>query len=71
MQASQRIGQAPEGVRWIRVANREADIYEYLLRCQELGYGCVIRAAKDRALSHPETGERAGRLCAAARNAVP
>jgi len=69
--ASQRVGRAPAGVRWIRVAEREADIYEYLVSCQELGHGFVIRAAKDRALSHPETGKRAGRLFAAARSAVP
>ena len=65
------IGHAPEGVRWVRVADREADIYEYLVSCQELGHGFVIRAAKDRALSHPETGKRAGRLFSAARSAVP
>jgi hypothetical protein len=70
-QASQRVGRAPAGVRWVRVADREADIYEYLVSCQALGHGFVIRAAKDRALSHPETGERAGRLCTAARSAVP
>lgn len=70
-QASQRVGRAPAGVRWIRVADREADIYESLVSCQELGHGFVIRAAKDRALSHPETGKRAGRLFTAARSAVP
>jgi hypothetical protein len=70
-QASQRVGCAPEGVRWIRVADREADIYEYLVSCQELDHGFVIRAAKDRAWSHPETGERTGRLFTAARRAVP
>ena len=31
----------------------------------------MIRAAKDRALSHPETGKRAGRLLTAARSAAP
>lgn len=70
-QASGRLGHAPEGVQWVRVADREADIYEYLVSCQELGHGFVIRAAKDRALSHPETGKRTGRLFAAARRAVP
>jgi hypothetical protein len=70
-QASQRVGRASAGVRWMRVADREADIYEYLVSCQELGHGFVIRAAKDRALSHPETEKRAGRLFAAARSAVP
>jgi len=39
--------------------------------CQELGHGFVIRAAKDRALSHPETGKRPGRLCTAVRSGVP
>jgi hypothetical protein len=39
--------------------------------CQEFGHGFVIRAAKDRALSHPETGKRTGHLFAAARSAVP
>jgi hypothetical protein len=70
-QASHRLGCAPARVRWIRVADREADIDEYVVSCQELGHGCVIRAAKDRALSHPETGKRTGRLCTAARSAVP
>ena len=54
-----------------QVADREADIYEYLVSCQERGHGFVIRAANDRALSHPETGKRTGRLFTAARSAVP
>src|SRR4029453_7537383 len=45
--------------------------YEYLVSCQELSHGFVMRAAKDRALSHPETGKRTGRLFTAARSAVP
>ena len=61
-QASHRVGCAPAGVRWVRVADREADIYEYLVSCQELGHGFVIRAAKDRALSHPETREAYGTI---------
>ena len=60
-QASHRVGCAPAGVRGVRGADREADIYEYLVSCQELGHGFVIWAAKDRALSHPETGKRTGR----------
>jgi transposase-like protein len=48
-QASHRVGCAPAGVRWVRVADREADIYEPLVSGQELGHGFVIRAAKDRA----------------------
>ena len=69
--ASQRLGHAPPDVQWIRVADREADIYAYLVSCQKLGHGFVIRAAKDRAVSHPETGKRAGRLFPAARSAAP
>jgi len=37
--AGQRIGPAPEGVRWIRIGDREADIYEHLRSCQALGHG--------------------------------
>src|SRR5262249_57534581 len=70
-QASQRVGRAPAGVRWIRVADREADIYEYLVSCQELGHGFVIRAAKDRALSHPQTGKPPGPLFAPAPSPPP
>jgi hypothetical protein len=65
------VGRIPQGVQWIRVDDRQADIYEYLLSCQELEHGFVIRAAKDRALSHPETGKRTRRLSPAARSAVP
>jgi hypothetical protein len=53
------------------VADREADIYAYVVSCQALGHSFVIRAAKDRALTHPETGKRAGRLFTVARSAVP
>ena len=59
--ASHRVGCAPEGVRWVRGADRDADIDAYWVSCQELGHGFVIRAAKDRALRHPETGKGAGR----------
>ena len=68
-QARQRLGHAPHDVQWIRVADREADIDEYLVSSQALGHGFVIRAAKDRAWSHPETGKRAGRLLTVARSA--
>jgi hypothetical protein len=69
--AGQRIGPAPEGVRWIRVGDREADIYEHRRSCPVLGHGFVIRAAKDRALCHPQTGERAGRLFEVVRRTAP
>ena len=70
-QARQHLGHAPQDVQWIRVADRDADIYAYLVSCQALGHGFVSRAAKDRALSHPESGKRTGRLFTVARSAVP
>jgi hypothetical protein len=58
--ARQRVGHAPAGGRWIRVAKREADIYEFLWSDQERGHGLVGRAVKDRALSTREPGKRDG-----------
>jgi len=63
------IGQAAAGVRYVRVADREADIYEYLLSCQQLHHGYVVRAYKDGALQSPETGKREGQLFEKARKA--
>ena len=41
---------APDGVRWIYVADRESDIYEVFERCVARGGDWVIRAAQARAL---------------------
>jgi len=61
--ATERIGTAPAGqVRWVRVCDREADIYEYLCGCRSQGHGFVVRAAQDRAIVEFETGKRAGCL---------
>jgi Transposase DNA-binding/Transposase Tn5 dimerisation domain len=61
--ATERIGRAPAGdVRWVRVCDREADIYEYLCGCRSQGHGFVVRAAQDRAIVEFETGKRAGCL---------
>lgn len=49
------LGTVPSGARWVRVCDRGADMYEYLLDCQRLGHGFVIRAAQDRALHSPGT----------------
>jgi hypothetical protein len=68
-QSSREIGPASEGVRYVRVADREADIYEYLLSCQQLGHGFVVRACTDRALHNGATGRREGRLFETARTA--
>jgi hypothetical protein len=61
--ATERIGKAPAGqVRWVRVCDREADIYEYLSGCRSQGHGFVVRAAQDRAIVEFQTGKRAGCL---------
>jgi hypothetical protein len=47
------LGPAPgagTGPRWVRVGDREADVYEFLERCHDAGHGYVIRVAQNRAL---------------------
>lgn len=53
-QAGERIGAAPPSVRWVRVCDRGADIYEFLQSCRHLGHGFVVRAAQDRLLCFPQ-----------------
>ncbi len=67
--ASQRLGLAPDNpaVRWVRVCDRGADIYEHLQACGEFGYGFIVRAAQDRALVEPATGQKNGQLFPTAR----
>ncbi len=62
LDASRRIGPAPadDAVRWVRVADREADIYEYLVMCKDMGHGFVVRAMQDRIVLDPATGRRGG-----------
>ena len=64
--ATARIGPAPavEGVRWVRVADREADIYEYLTSCLEQNHGFVVRLAQDRVVLDPVADEHAGLVLA-------
>jgi hypothetical protein len=50
LEAGAQWGPAPIAVRWVRVCDREADIYEFLADCQRLGHGFVVRACQDRAL---------------------
>lgn len=65
------IGPAPAHERWIHVEDRGADIYEHMIQCKALGHGFVIRAAHDRRLEDPVTGERCGTLFSTARAAPP
>lgn len=62
--ATARIGAAParDDIRWVRVCDREADIYEYLCGCRQQGHGFVVRAAQDRVVVDPGTGKRIGTL---------
>ena len=66
--ATSRLGTAPDNpaVRWVRVCDRGADIYEFLVNCQAEGHGYVVRAAQDRALLDA-AGAPAGHLFATAR----
>ena len=73
VRASHRLGPAPAeaAVRWVRVADREADIYEYLCSCRELNHGFVVRATQDRVVwtgAGPTTRDH---LMAAARGVEP
>jgi hypothetical protein len=46
----ERVGGPPAGSRWIYVADREADFYEPIERCQRHGTDFVLRGYRDRAL---------------------
>ena len=67
-QATQRIGSkiADSAVRWVRVCDRGADIYEHLQVCQRAGQGFVIRASQDRTLLAAGTTQNNERLFATA-----
>lgn len=66
--ATSRIGTAPDdpAIRWRRICDRGADIFEFLLSCQQEGHGFVVRAAQDRALVD-QPGVAAGHLFVTAR----
>jgi hypothetical protein len=62
LESSRRIGPAPADpeTRWVRVADREADIYEYLMECKRRNHGFVVRVNQDRVVLDPATDERLG-----------
>lgn len=70
-QATQRIGpKPPDGtIRWVRVCDRGADIYEHLDACQKHGHGFVIRSSQDRAVVASDTGQNGDHLFATAQAA--
>lgn len=67
--ATRRLGPAPDtpAVRWVRVCDRGADIYEFLHGCLAAGHGFVVRAVRDRVLVDGPSGKGVGRLFATAR----
>jgi hypothetical protein len=62
LESSRRIGPAPTNpeIRWVRVADREADIYEYLRECRDRNHGFLIRVNQDRVILDPSNGKRMG-----------
>jgi hypothetical protein len=62
LESSRRIGSAPAHpeIRWVRIADREADISEYLWECRTRNHGFLVRVNQDRVLLDPSTGRRLG-----------
>jgi hypothetical protein len=69
-QSTRRLGRSPAPTRWVRVCDREADIYEFLKGTLAAGHGFVVRAAQDRALVDSE-GRPAGGLFEKIRHVPP
>ena len=62
LESSRRIGPAPAGpgTRRVRVADREADIYEDSRECAARGHGLLVRVDQDRVILEPSSGKRLG-----------
>lgn len=56
--SGRRIGPAPDdrAIRWVRVADREADIYEFLQACRASGHGFLVRLSQDRVVLDEDEG---------------
>jgi hypothetical protein len=69
--STERLGPAPDDadVRWIRVADAEADIHDYLSECLKHDHQFVVRLCQDRVVIDGETRARPGSLFAVARAA--
>lgn len=72
-QAGESLGRAPaeEDIKWIRVCDRGADIYEQLMSCQQLNHSYVIRSSYDRALINENDGSSIGMLFETVRDQFP
>jgi hypothetical protein len=53
----QTVKRTPPGVQVVSVCDREADVFEFMVRAQELKTGFLIRAAQDRALVDLQIGK--------------
>jgi len=71
--SGQRVGAAPAdaAVRWVRVADREADIYEYMMSCKDLGHSFLVRMSQGRIALDPSDGQRLGTVFEHAAAAEP
>ncbi len=71
--SGQRVGPAPAdaAVRWVRVADREADIYEYMMSCKDLGHHFLVRMSQSRIALDPSDGQRVGTVFEHAAAAEP
>ena len=61
------VGCPPAGTRWVVVADRGADLHEFLQQCHTQDLGLAVRAAQDRALAAGPTKRRTGRFFELAR----
>lgn len=52
--AIMQVGDAPQGVRWTYIADRESDIYEVFLKCRQQRWDFIVRANRPRALAQDE-----------------
>jgi hypothetical protein len=71
IRSTTRLGPAPAAaqVHWIRVADAEADIHDYLRECIKNNHEFVVRMCQDRVVIDEETRDRLGSLFAVARAA--
>jgi hypothetical protein len=71
IRSTTRLGPAPADprVHWIRVADAEADIHDYLRECIKNNHQFVVRMCQDRIIIDEETRDRLGSLFEVARAA--
>jgi hypothetical protein len=53
-QTVEKIGQVAKNQRWVSVGDRASDVYSYIRIAKQLGWECLIRSSKDRAIQTQE-----------------